>query len=216
MHSFTLSILLNHTIALPFIVSLVRFRKIHPSFYPFAFLIWLGFLSESISLVYIYSSGNNTVIGNLYVLLECVILLVQFYRWKTIAGSHALLLGGILASIWLFDNVLVNQVTVDNALFRTVSSLTYVFLSLMQINRSFIFGRGPILRNPRFLACFSFLLFFGWKAYVESFNALHLGLSERVLLNMYVTLYFINAVTNCLYALTLLCIRPRQEYILLY
>src|SRR5665213_2501906 len=119
MHSYTLSIFLNHSIILAAILSVIRYKKIKRSFYPFVYLIWLGLINESVSLLLDYTSGNNALNSNVYVLLEYFIILYQFHKWNEDSSRKKyFLLACIGLVIWIADNFIMNTIIQNNSLFR--------------------------------------------------------------------------------------------------
>ena len=87
MHGFLLNILLNHSIVIAALIGAFRFKTVIKNFQPFSLFIWLGLINETLSLILIYSKGSNTVNSNIYVLLECILILYQFYSWNSISRT---------------------------------------------------------------------------------------------------------------------------------
>jgi len=217
MHNYTLSIFLNHSIILAAILSLIRYNLIKRSYYPFIFLIWLGLVNESISLLLAYSTGNNALNSNVFVVLEYFTILYQFYKWNAGDGGRKyFVLACLGVMIWITDNFIINAITQNNSLFRACSSFIIVFLTVRQLSKIIVFRRGILLKNAMFIICITFLFYFSCKAFVESLNAFHLGLSRGVLWNLWVMLYFVNFISNLLYAIAVLCIPMKHKFISQY
>ena len=217
MHNYTLTIFLNHSIILAAVLSLVRYKVIKRSYYPFIFLIWLGLVNESISLLLAYTIRNNALNSNVFVLLEYFTVLYQFYKWNEGDGGRKyFVLACVGVMIWTADNFIINAITQNNSLFRACSSLIIVFLTVGQLSKIIVFQRGMLLKNAMFIICITFLFYFSCKAFVESLNAFHLGLSRRVLGNLWVMLYFVNFISNLLYAIAVLCIPMKHKFISQY
>jgi hypothetical protein len=217
MHKYALSIFLNHSIILPAILSLIRYKAIKRNFYPFVYLIWIGSVNETVSLVLDYTIRNNALNSNVYVVAEFFIILYQFKKWnEDESGKKYFVLGCIGLMIWIADNFVMNTISQNNSLFRASYSLIIVLLSVGQLSKIIVFGRGILLGNAMFIICLTFLFYFSAKAFVESLNAFHLGLSRTVLMNLWVMLYFVNFISNILYAIAVLCIPMKHKFISLY
>lgn len=216
MQKYIVSLVLSSSILIPAIAAVVRYKVVLKEYHPFLWLIWLGLFNETVSTVSIYSIRSNAVNGNIYVLLEYGLILLQFYRWddrKAKIFSVLALLGG---AVWLADNFMINHITQNNSVFRVFYSLTIVFLSIDLLNRIIIFESSPVLKNAMFLFGITFLAYYGFKAFVESFNMLHSGLSKDLLKNLWKILYFVNVFANLLYTAAILWIPTKQKFIMPY
>ena len=105
MHGFLLNIFLNHSILIAACIAAIRFKTIAKDFKPFIFLIWLGLLNETVSLVLIYTKGYNTLNSNIYVLIECLLILYQFYCWAILTKRLHFSLSFASLLVWVLDNL---------------------------------------------------------------------------------------------------------------
>jgi hypothetical protein len=119
-------------------------------------------------------------------------------------------------SIWIADNFFINHISDNNSLFRVSYSFVIVFFSIDLFNRVLIFDSGPVLKNALFLIAISFLVYYGLKAFVESFNVFHLGLSTELLKILWKILYFVNVFTNLLFTTAILCMPTRRKFTMVY
>jgi hypothetical protein len=216
MQSFFIDIVVNLSIAIAAIIAMVRFKLVTREYYPFLFLLWLGLFNELLSLVFIYTIRTNTVNSNVYVLLEYGLILLQFFYWNDDKRQKYYLLALLGLAVWTADNFFINSITRNNSLFRVFYSFVIILFSINQINKILIYERDPVLKNAMFLICITFLFYYGCKAFMESFNMLHLGFSSNLLENLWIILYFVNVITNLLYALAVLCIPTRTKFSLPY
>ncbi|HVX01139.1 MAG TPA: hypothetical protein VHA52_12010 [Candidatus Babeliaceae bacterium] len=216
MPSYYLSILLNHSIIIPAAVGIFRFRQINNSYYPFLFTIWLGLANESLSLALILSNRTNVVNANIYVLLELLIILYQFYKWQLLTSEKLYGWAALGALIWIADNLIINNITGNNSLFRVVYSFLIIFLSIQQVSKMLVFDYGNHIKNATFIICLSFLLFYTCKGYIEAFNVFHTGVPHAFLRRLWITLNFINFITNMLYTLAIICMPKTLEFTFQY
>lgn len=216
MHSFFISIVLNLSIVFAAIAGIVKFKRISSDYYPFLIITWFGLLNELISIAFVYSFRNNAINANLFVLIEYLLLLLQFYKWNENICKNYYLLAFLGFIIWVLDNLIISHIDHNNSLFRIFYSLIIVLLSINQINKIIIYEKGPLFKNAMFIICSTFLFYYGCKAFVESFNIIHFALSKIFLWNLYIMLYFVNVISNLLYAIAILCIPTKREFILPY
>lgn len=216
MHGFLLNIFLNYSIVITAFIAAVRYKAIDKNFQPFIFFIWLGLLNETLSLVLIYTKGSNTVNSNIYVLFETIIILSQFYYWETLSQNlyHCFLL--IAFIIWIADNVIWHRVSGNNSVFRIAYSILIIICSIKQVNRLVTFERVTLIKNPVFLICTAFLMYYSCKAFIEVFNAWHLQVTRVFSRNIFTILYFADFVSNIIYAIALLCTPRKQIFTMPY
>ena len=210
--NYFLLIFFNYSIIIAAIIAIVRFKTIMADYYPFVFFIWLGLFNEILSLFLIYSYQSNAANSNVYVLLEYMILLLQFYKWnnKGIKKYYGLAVIGI--AVWITDNFIINTLSQNNSIFRVFYSFVILFFSIDQLNKLLVFEYGNLLKHPIFIACITFVFYYGFNVFVESFNMVHLGLNPAILRNLWIILYFVNGTANLLYAIAVLCIPTKIKF----
>jgi hypothetical protein len=211
-----LDIVVNYSILIPAVIGVFRFKSITRDYHPFLFIIWLGVINETLSLIFIFTIGSNTFNSNVFVLFEYLLIVYQFYKWNDQATRTYAILAFLGLGVWITDNVVINIITHNNSLFRVFYSFIVVFFSIDQINKVIIYERGSLLKNPMFIICITFLLYYGFKAFVESYNMFHLPLSRSLLRDLWIILYFVNGFANLLYALAVLWIPTKVKFILPY
>ena len=213
MHGFILNVLLSYSILIPAAVGIVRFTSITQDFYPFILLIWLGLVNETVSIILAYTIKSNVVNSNIYVLLEYFLILVQFYKWNGPRNSRLYYFFALTGlSVWIADNVVINTVTENNSIFRIFYSSVITFFSIALINKVFVRERNSLIKNAMFLICSTFFIYYSCKAFVEVFNAFHLGLSKQFNRYVFMILYLANSFSNIIYAIAILCIPRKQKF----
>lgn len=216
MDNYIIRVVFNHSIIIAGIIAMIRFKSIISDYYPFIFIIWLGLVNESLSLIMIYSARSNAINSNVFVLLEYGLILFQFYKWNDSNSKKYYLLAGLGLLIWIADNFIINSIAQNNSLFRVFYSFVIVFFSIDQVNKMIIYEKGVLLKNAMFIICITFLFYYGCKAFVEAFNVFHSALSNMLLKNLWIILYFVNVIANVLYALAILCLPTKQKFTLPY
>lgn len=204
-----------YSILLPSVAAIIRYKSVLKDFRPFFWLLWIGLFNETISLISVYTIRSNMVNSNIYVLLEYGLILFLFYRWSESRPGRFIVLGGAGLMVWLLDNVVMHRLTGNNSLFREFYSFVIVFLSTEVIFRVLVNEMSALYKNAMFLISVGFLFYFGFKAYVESFNVLHIGLRKETLNTLWKFLYFVNVVANLIFTTAVLCMPKKQKFIIL-
>ena len=210
--NYFLLIFFNYSIIIAAIIAIVRFKSIMADYYPFVFFIWLGLFNEILSLFLICIYQSNAANSNVYVLLEYLILLLQFYKWNNKGVKKYYGLAAIGIAVWLTDNFIINTLSQNNSIFRVFYSFVILFFSIDQLNKLLVFEYGNLWKHPLFIICVTFVFYYGFNAFVESFNMVHLGLNPAILRDLWIILYFVNGTANLLYAIAVLCIPTKIKF----
>lgn len=216
MNSLSIGILFNHSIIIAAVIAIVRFKKIKNLYYPFLAVLMLGLINETLSVFCIYTHRSNTANSNVYVLVEYLLILWQFYRWNHSPKEryHVLAFTGLI--IWTADNFILHHLTANNSLARVFFSMTIAMLGVNQLSKLLFFGEAPLWKNGIFIICTGFVMFFGFKAFVETFNIFRQAFSIPFLSGIWIILYFVNLITNLLYAAAMIWIPGKQKFIWRY
>lgn len=212
MNWFIINIICSHSIVFPAFYILIRRRHIPSTFYPFALLLWLGLVNESISLIQILLHRGNMGNSNIYILLEYFLLLWQFHRWNTwkIVFTVGVGLSGLIA--WILEHGHYYTLSTNTSIFRLAYSAVIVLLAMNQITKVITEESKKLFRNPTFIISFSLLLYYTFKTYYESFNVLHITLSEHFFYWHWIMLNFINLIANLLFAYAIIWIQKKKYY----
>jgi hypothetical protein len=218
MNYFNLSLFASYSIALAVIIGLVRFRVINPTYRPFIFICIVALLNEILSLIILRIYGTNAVNANIYVWVEFILFLWLFRQWGSLNKKswHFPLLVSLLTLIWIYDNLVWNQLSSFNSFYRICYSFCLIFLSIGQINTLLVRSRGSVLRNSRFLICMGIIIFYSYKATMEVFYLLKLNFSDDFYKNIFLILTLVNLFVNLVYTLAVIWIPRRQKFILPY
>ncbi len=216
MNQFLINELMVFSILLPAVAAVIRYKVVLKDFRPFFWLLWLGVLNETISLFSVYTIRSNMVNSNIYVFVEYCLILLLYYRWSESGSRKFAVLGVLGLLVWVTDNIVIHRITANNSLFREFYSFVIVFLSIEVIFRILVYETSAVYRNAMFLVAVAFVFYFGFKAYVESFNVLHIGLSRETLIGLWKFLYFVNVVANLIFTTAVLCMPKKQKFIILY
>lgn len=209
----TISFLFSQLILLPLIIGLIRIRKIQSNYYPFVALIILGALSELLSFLSIRLFGSNAVVSNIYTLLECMLILYQFYRWRFYAQPRKwhLIIPAICLLIWITENLVFMYITQFRPAFRISYAFVIVMISINEINYLITHENRQLFKNARFLICIGFIIFFLYQILFEgSYYFSKIGSTPVVSNKIFALQVYVNAFVNVIYAAAMLFIPEKM------
>lgn len=213
--NYWLIVILNLCILVPAATGLLRFRKINRFYYPIIFCIWLGSLVEITSVILVLYRHSNAVVSNIYVLIESLLLLWQFKRWKLFKKKKQLFSISIalFSILWLLENFYFSTIFNFCSYFRILYSFITVLMSIVIINQLVVSERKSLLKNSSFLLCVGLVFYYTLQALVEAFWVY--GVDDKVFsTNVYNISVITNFITNLLYTVAIIWIPPRQRFTL--
>jgi hypothetical protein len=213
--NYALLLVFSYSILLPFLISVLRFKVIAREYHPFIYLLLLGVVNEIISTILNYKGYSNAVNSNIYVLLESVMLVWLFARWKLFrrpALFYALLI--FLISFWLFENFYISKISYFSSYFRILYSFVIVLMSIQIVNRLIVREQRSLVKNSMFIISVGFIIYYIYKILVEIFWVYGLNNSKEFQNDVYNILHFINLFTNLIFALAILWMPRKREFML--
>lgn len=212
--NFYLATAFNFSITLPGILALFFFRKIGKRYYPFIFCLWIGCLNETLSLWLILHKQHTLVNSNIYVLVESL-LLTWFFKAAGILNTRGkfALIALLLILAWVTENFLVGNIKMNSTYFRIFASMLIVGLSVQLISRVVFELKQNILVCPEFILCACFIIYFGFKAIIQSFAIYAWTRDINFLAKVYYIMLYINLGVNLLYILAVLWMPRKVQYI---
>lgn len=197
------------------VIGLIRFNKIDPAYYPFIFCMWIAAINEIISFG-LAKAGYHTIINNnLYVLAEALLITWQFKRWEFFdrhAKIYPLTLLLILV-VWFLENIHLSTIDKIGFYFRVFYCFLIVLMSIHNINGVIMNDRGILSKNPIFLICGGYILFFTYKILVEAFWFYGINITGTFSIDVYIIFTWINLFVNILFGIAVLCIPHKPHYI---
>jgi hypothetical protein len=215
MNLFIVNIISSHSIVLPALLLLVRWRHLAPPYYPFAVLLWLGTVNEFFSLAMILQDRHNMPNSNIYVLVEYLLLVWQFYKWNYWKRSLPIVLLLVGTITWIMDNILLHSLATKNSLFRMIYSAIIVRLSMIQVCKV-ITSETHLHKNPQLFICLTFVFYYSFKTFFESINLFDAGISDQFFYWLWLALNIVNLITNLIYAYAVLWIKKKIPFALSY
>lgn len=213
--NFYLSALLGATILIAGIIGGVRFNRVHHTFYPLLYFFWLASFNELLSFCLATRGVATTVNGNIYVLVESMLIAWYFKRLgifkKVPALYHCILTA--YSVLWILETLIFNTIHEMSIYYRIFYSFLIVLMSIHTINGYITNSRGTLLKNSSFLVCIGFITFYTYKVIIEAFFLYGLS-SVRFQIVVFDILVYINVVVNFIYALAALWMPKRQAFTL--
>ena len=214
--SYYLAVVFSLTVSIAVLIGWIRFSKIGPVFYNFIFLITIALLNEMVGMVLSKIYQSNAVSINIYSLLEGLIITWQFKRWGLFRRKTLFyFLFILLPAVWCFEVFYLSSLFEFTSYFIIVNCLVIVLLSISMINKLLVTDSAPLLTNSIFLICMCFITLYTYNALIEVFWIYGLDASRSFRLYIYRIFYFINLLTNLTYALAVLWIPKKREFIVL-
>lgn len=209
-------IILNHSILFPVVAGIIRFRYLGKDFLLFVLLIWVGAVNDTLSLFLSYSVGNNALNGNIYVLAEYLCILYIFRIWNGNGMKRYIIWATVGLLVWVMDNFVIHAIRDNNSLFRIVYSVVLIFFSVDRFNNIVIADKGQLFRNPEFLICLAFVVYYFCKAFAEILNAYSVPFDAMFYKRLWLGLAVVNFLANITYGIAILCIPKKKEFTLHY
>ena len=212
--SYKLGLIFSFSIGIAAIIGWIRFKKVNPAYYPFIFCMWLGFLNEIIGYFITHRGYSNAINNNIYVLAESLLFTWQFKNWRLFHRSKYLfpLLLISLILIWITEGFLIKGINHMFTYFRIIYSFLIVLMSINMINRQLMRERKSIYKNPIFIICMAFLVYYTFTVIVVVFWQYGLNVSMQFVMNLTTILIYINLFTNLIFALAILWIPTKHRF----
>ncbi len=201
---------------LAFIIAWIRYPVVLKSFRPFIYFLSFAFLNDLLSIYFIYRAHNNGVNSNIYVLVEFILIMWLFKNWKVQKRKFLIYIAIITVIVWMLDTLILNSITHFSSLYRIFYSFVIIFLSINQVNELIVNEPMNITRDSRFIICMAFIIFFAYKALLETFYLMEFKQSKSFYSVLFVILILLNLFINLVYALAALWMPTKQRFTLPY
>jgi len=209
--------LLSQTILLPIIIGLIRFRRLDRSYRPFFLLLLIGLVTELVGFILINGYiKSNYVIVNVYVLLEWTLIAWQFHVWGFLQGRKNLFYGllAFTTLCWVVENIVFGHIISIVPYFRFLYFFLIVLLSINKINFMITHEMRNLFRNPKFLICIGFIIYFIYM--IVDFWAFEISLlgDQSIVLRISFLMDYVNVISNIIYAIAFWMIPKPQKFTL--
>ncbi|MBS1520342.1 MAG: hypothetical protein JST50_05060 [Bacteroidetes bacterium] len=196
-----ISFVLSEAIIIPIIMALIRFKKIGKAYYPLLILLLIGLLSELASFICINAHKSNAPVIKVFSLIECCIILYQLYLWRNSARYIRLFTVLMVTCIvfWVVEVIVFKNLNTFSPYFRVFYAFIIVLLCINQINSMMFYQKVNLLKNPVFIICLAFIIFFLYQILYEA--SYFIGSDESAVANKIITGFgYLNFFINLMYA----------------
>jgi hypothetical protein len=212
-----LRFILSLSIIFAVIIGIVRYRKIDRSYYPFIYYVWFMLLVEVIAHIFLdngLAHVMNTMF-NVYTILEFSFLAWLFHAWGLFNGNRIFFICmlAVFFVAWLIDTVILRSIdTGSNYYFRALYSFSLVLFAVSTFNKMVVNHRGKIFENAQFWICLGIIIFFTFFLLdnATKISLVNFTVSRKFRANLQEIIVFINVLVNLLYAVAVLWI-PRKK-----
>jgi len=149
-------------------------------------------------------------------LFEWLLIAWQFREWGFLRNRKKLytFLVALPCIVWLVERLVFWESDYFMPYFQVLYCFLIVIFSVNRINFMITHEYRKLFRNPSFLICIAFIIYFVYTilfnwAYQTSLNGKTDTTTFIIMLHGYV-----NALTNIIFAIALLCIPPPQKFTL--
>ena len=214
--NFYLTAIFSLTIGIGALAGLAKMHRAEKGYLPFLLLLCIGFGNELISIYFAYRYHNNIINYNIYVLIEALIIVWQFRRWKLFQERHGLYSGLQLFFImaWCSESFILSDIYNFNRYSLILFSFIIVILSIFQIAYMIFFETNNLLQHARFIICVGFVVFFCAQIITESIGLYGLHLSREFRVQVQTLFSYVNLFTNLLFIIAVIWMPTKPRYIL--
>jgi hypothetical protein len=209
--------LISQSILLPLIAGLIRLRRIGKGYQPFFSLLIIGFITEVISFILIKGyHHSNAVLMNIYVLLEWMLIALQFHVWGFLKQRPAVFYSflAITLLVWCVENLAYGKIVEFSYYFRFFYFFLIVLLSVNKINYMITHDNRNLFRNPSFLICIGFIIYFLYMIVYRWAYQLSLYGKSDISYTLLFLMAYVNALTNITFAIAFLLIPAPVKFTL--
>jgi hypothetical protein len=146
-------------IIIPAAYSISRLPKVGKEFIPFLLLIWICFVTESLTIL--LRGSSFFVAYNTYCLGESLLIIWQFCNWQR-SGKRSLyiLLSIIFFFTWIYENLYLGRISGSmNIYFCIFYSIVTVFMCMEMISKLLMTEKQVLYKNSYFLICTGLLIY---------------------------------------------------------
>lgn len=210
MNYFIFATISAFSIALPCAIALVRCKNIYRRYAPFIFVLVIGLLNESLSLLLIRLHNNNLINSNIYTLLEYLLYVWLFQRISELNRKSLIFLLIFGFCTWIVDNFFLHNLMHSNSLFRVVASLIILWLSINKLSLLTFNILPDYFKKTDLLLCCSFLAYFTFRGFIHVIKFFSIGHTTAFYIDLWIILCILNLLVNISFFIAILWI-PKQQ-----
>lgn len=200
----SLKFIFSLSILFPAVAAVMRFKNSDRSYRPFLYLIFVSVFNELLVGLYLWRLPKNirNLDWQIFNLVECILLLAQFYFWGRLRNYKYLFPGILLVSVaaWVYENFIYSN-TYANPFFLISYSFVLVLLSINTINSTLAQQNQSLGKNGLFIICVGLVIFFIYTIIVFLFLALDVNYKTVLMQKIFNIRVYVNTLTNLIFAM---------------
>ena len=204
-----------YSILVPFIIACIKIDRLNTIYKPFLFFVFAGFTSELLCSIHIWLHRPFYIVLNIYFLVQAYYVTWQFKNWGLFKKYWKVywVLQAFYSLAWLLEDVYFDFTKYILSYFVIASNFIMAIMSISIINKLVIKVHGSLWKNPVFLICFAWLVFFTFSVLAETFFKYGLQVPEFAG-KIYRIVQLTNVVTNIIFGIAILWIPSKPKFIL--
>lgn len=205
----------KYSIAVAALIGWLRFKSVNPVYLPALILATLASSNEYLSRILINNGLSNALSTNIYSFIEALLIIWQFKRWdlfsKTKKWLFAILIS--LSGIWIYETWILYGPQKFSSYFIVTYSFITVLLSISYINTLIGVEMKSIMRNPAFILCIGFIVFYSYSILIELFYIYGLSTSTKFAYSIFKLHKYFNFFLNLTFILAFIWIPRKHKFI---
>lgn len=208
--------IISLSISFPLITCAIIYQKIDRErfpIYPIFICTALGLLLEVCSFT-LGESYSFIILLNIYILIEFILMRIQFYFWTKHFNSNfpiKSVVGAVI--IWGICVFILENIGQRNLQFIIIYSFALIITGINVMNK-LIFSNKSLTKNFLLLFCVSIIVTYTVAIIVEFFCNYNKVFTVNFIINVFYIKSILNALSNLMIAIALLCIPKKQQYTL--
>lgn len=207
--------LFGGSVLLPLLAGLIKWKKIDSSYHPIIIAFGGLLVNETLRFVLIRNGigERSSASYNYFALLLMWMYTWQFASWRVISYGWMWVIGATLSLLWFADYFVINgwQIDVRRYWFRIAFALELVILSIQCANGLIVSEKDNMLRNPRFLFCLAFILYYTYRIFNDAFTLR--GFSNAFLKQINDLNRYLVVVQYLIFLIAVLCIPRKKNFL---
>ena len=169
--TFELNAAFSLSVGIGAVISCIRLKRADAAYIPFFILLWAGFITEIASLLLMKEGYTNVALYDIFSLLEAVLILWQFKRWKLFGKNIKVYYSFQLLFVicWTTELIFRGGLNQFTSYFIIGYSSAIVFIAISMLNGVVFKDSTALFLNPVFIICMGLIVYFTYMALVEIF-----------------------------------------------
>lgn len=213
--SYTWMTLFSFSIWIAAVIGVARFKNLDPIYHPFIYCTWVAAFNELLSYSLIAAGASNAINNNCYILVETIFIIWQFKKWDALQRFTLWYTTVIVLIIlaWLIENFVLANLTKTVIYCRVLYATIIICLSVNTTSFMIVNERDKLIRNPVFIICMSYIIFFSYKIIMELCWYYGLSIADAFTVYVFRIFTWVNLFVNLLFSIVIIWIPSKPRYI---